>query len=87
MKVNDYLPALEAVIFAGGEPITLEKLTEAMQLEESFVLELIGALESKLNSDDSGIRLVRLDNAYQLCTKAKYSEYCLLYTSPSPRDS
>lgn len=75
MKVNDYLPALEAVIFAGGEPITLEKLTEAMQLQESFVLELIGALESKLNSDDSGIRLVRLENAYQLCTKAKYSEY------------
>lgn len=75
MKVNDYLPALEAVIFAGGEPIHIDKLVEAMQLEKGFVLELIDALSKKLDSADSGIRLAKLEDCYQLCTKSEYADY------------
>lgn len=75
MKVNDYLPALEAVIFAGGEPIHIDKLVEAMQLEKGFVLELIDALSEKLDSADSGIRLAKLEDCYQLCTKSEYADY------------
>lgn len=75
MNLKTYLPALEAVIFAGGEPIHIEKLVEAMQLDQGTVLELIGMLTEKLNREDSGIRLAKMDDHYQLCTKAQYVDY------------
>lgn len=75
MNLNSCLPALEAVIFAGGEPITLDKLVEAMQLDAGSVLTLLELLQKKLDAPDSGIRLLKLDDAYQLCTKAQYADY------------
>lgn len=74
-RIETYLPALEAVIFAGGEPIHTDKLVEAMQLDRDFVLELCGELAKKLDRADSGIRLVKLDGCYQLCTKSDYADY------------
>lgn len=72
---NHHLQALEAVLFAGGEPIPLDKITEAMELDEQTVLALIVELSARLEQDDSGIQLVRLEDCYQLCTKAEYAPY------------
>lgn len=67
------LPALEAVLFAGGEPISIEKLTEAMELPPERIEELLERLSGKLEGEESGIRLVKLEDSYQLCTKPQYA--------------
>ena len=72
---DNKLQALEAVIFAGGEPIHIDRLTEAMQLERDEVLTLVGELKAKYDRDDGGICLVLTDGCYQFCTKTRYSDY------------
>ncbi len=74
MKNNELIPMLEAVLFAMGEPIEIERLCVALELDEIVVSDALSKLQEKYNSDDYGICLLKLDNKYQICTKQKYAD-------------
>jgi segregation and condensation protein B len=74
MNNSELMPMLEAVLFAMGEPIEIERLCVALELDEIVVSEVLAQLQEKYNSDDYGICLLRLDNKYQICTKQKYAD-------------
>lgn len=75
MNQNEKLAAVEAVIFASGEPISLDKLAAAVDLPEAALPPILNALEKRLDAPESGIRLVRMEDSYQLCTKASQSAF------------
>lgn len=75
MTVKELLPAFEAVLFSGGEPVSIERFSLVFDITPETVIETMELLQKKLALDESGIELVRLENAYQLTTKTCYSEY------------
>ena len=74
MNNNELIPMLEAVLFAMGEPIEIERLCVALELDEIVASDALSKLQEKYNSDDYGICLLKLDNKYQICTKQKYAD-------------
>lgn len=74
MNINEISAALEAVLFACGAPVTKEKLTELFDLTGDELTEAAEYLRERLSSGDSGIQLIYLDGAYQLCTKSCMAE-------------
>ncbi|MDO4459618.1 MAG: SMC-Scp complex subunit ScpB [Clostridia bacterium] len=64
--------AIEAIIFASAEPVEVSKLVEALGIEENKVLAVLGELEKKYNTEDSGVNLIRLNDSWQLCSNEKY---------------
>ena len=74
MNNKELLPLLEAVLFAMGEPIEIERLCVALGLDEIVVSEALSALMEKYDSDECGICLLKLENKYQICTKQKYAD-------------
>lgn len=74
MDINQTRAALEAVIFAHGEPITIPQLAEALELEEAAVIRLAEDIAQEYGMRKGGIRLVKLDNAYQFCTDKQYAD-------------
>lgn len=74
MTSKELMPMLEAVLFAMGEPIEIERLCVALDLDEIVVSDVLAKLQEKYNSDDFGICLLKLDNKYQICTKQKYAD-------------
>lgn len=75
MNLKKLVSSFEAVLFSGGEPITLDRLSQVFDLSIEEVAEVISLLEEKYNNENSGIKLVTLENAYQLTTKAEHAEY------------
>ncbi len=75
MTKNELVKAFEAVLFASGEPLSIERFNQVFEITPTKTVEIMEMLAAKLDADDSGIKLVRLDNAYQLTTRAEYSEY------------
>lgn len=75
MSKKNLLPALFAVLFAGGEPISAARLVKVLEIEPEELLELCAALRDKLESEELGIKLLELDGAYQLATREKYEGY------------
>lgn len=75
MDLKKLVPSFEAVLFSGGEPITLDRLSQVFDLSIEEVTEVISLLENKYNDELCGIKLVTLENAYQLTTKSEHAEY------------
>lgn len=74
MNNSELMPMLEAVLFAMGEPIEIERLCVALELDEIVVSDVLSKLQEKYDNDEYGICLLRLDNKYQICTKQKYAD-------------
>ncbi len=75
MTTKELVKAFEAVLFAAGEPLNIERFTQVFEITPNKTVEIMDLLAEKLEKDDSGIKLLRLDNAYQLTTRSEYSEY------------
>lgn len=56
---------MEAILFACGDPIDIDKLAQALNTEEENVLELSRTLQAKYNKEESGIHLLQLDHTLQ----------------------
>ena len=62
--------ALEALLFAAGEPLSKEKISELMDIGIIDVVNLLRQLEKELNGH--GIILREVATGWQLSTKAEY---------------
>lgn len=66
---------LEAILFAAGDSVPLEKLSEIIGQDKKTAESILSNMEMKYKSSPRGIMLRRLDSKYQLCTKPEYEEY------------
>lgn len=62
----------EAILFAGGEPVALERIAQVLGVRTYAVEEVIESLREKYNTPQSGIHLLRLENTAQFCTNPAY---------------
>ena len=75
MTTAELMPAFEAVLFSGGEPLSIERFSQVFDISPERVVEVMEALSKKLNANDKGVELVRMENTYQLATKKDYAGY------------
>lgn len=66
--------AAEAILFAFGKAMPLKTIAEALEMRPEDAEECLAGLGASYEAEDRGIRLIRLEDAYQLCTKEKYYE-------------
>ena len=55
--------AVEAILFALGEPVPTARLAQALDVEEDQVLAACQALAAFYETQDRGIRLVQLEES------------------------
>ena len=77
MNINHETPAaLEAILFACGGPVSFDRLCDILGVNGEGLREAAAILKNKYQDDrESGIQLITVENAYQLCTKQYVAEY------------
>lgn len=71
--VYDYMTgALEAVLFAAGEPLSVAEIANVMQLDKPQVWNLLNNLENAYAEENRGLMLREVAGGYQLVTKPCY---------------
>ncbi|MBQ9793460.1 MAG: SMC-Scp complex subunit ScpB [Clostridia bacterium] len=71
---NETIASLEAVLFACGGPVEAERLRELLALSAEELEEAANALQAELEDVNRGISLIKVESAYQLCTKPFVAE-------------
>lgn len=66
--------ALEAVLFAGGDAIEMEKIASLFDITKVEARIVAENLKKRLDSDESSFELCFLEDSIQLCTKIKYGD-------------
>lgn len=70
----DHLHALEAILFASGDPISIDRLAEVLEIEREDVIDLAEELELSYRKHNSGIRIIRLEDEYQMCSNPEFAD-------------
>jgi segregation and condensation protein B len=65
--------AIEAILFASGEPLEITRIAEAMETDVETVRGYIFEIGASLDSRGSGICLLKLGDKYQLCSRKEYA--------------
>ena len=63
---------IEAVLFSVGEAIERERLAQALDLDVKTLVKIVHNMMDKYDSADRGIRIIELENSFQMCTKTDY---------------
>ncbi len=71
---NNVLARLEAMLFACGDPVEASRLAEVLELDVESVTKMLSRLSDTYEERESGLRLIRIDGRYQLCTREEYGD-------------
>lgn len=75
---------IEAVLFTMGDSVETDKLAVAIEQDVETTKKIIHNMMDKYEAEDRGIKIIELENAFQLCTKAEYYEN-LIKVASQPR--
>ena len=76
--------AVEAILFTMGESVEVAKIASAIGNDEETTRKLIRGMMDRYDKEDRGIRIIELEDSFQLCTKKEMYEY-LIRVAKQPR--
>lgn len=84
-QINEKLALIEAILFAIGNSVSIERLSEALELEKKQIKELLTLLKEEYKDSKRGIEIVELENSVQLGTKTMAYEVLAKIGKASPK--
>lgn len=75
MDITQLQRAIEAILFAAGEPIQIQRLAFALETDPADIIAAADALADQLSFDRRGIRILKLENAYQMVSSGEQADY------------
>jgi segregation and condensation protein B len=75
MTIKMMEAALEAVLFASGEPVPVERLAEVLEADRPAVLKILSRMADRINSEEGGVMLLQVGDCYQFATRPEYAGY------------
>lgn len=65
--------ALEAILFAAGEPVPAARISLILEQDEETVWDAARELSEQYEKEGKGIRILKLDKALQMCSAPEYA--------------
>lgn len=82
--INKLEATIEAVLFTMGESVEVDKIAAAIDHDVDTTRKIVHNMMDKYEVGDRGIKIIELDNAFQMCTKPEYYEN-LIKVASQPR--
>ena len=73
MELKEIEAAIEAILFAAGDPVGVERICLTLDIDKATADAVAQRLADRYSFERRGIRLLKLDNAYQLCSAPEYA--------------
>ena len=74
MEIKEIESAIEGILFATGDPVGVERLCMALDLDRATVDNVCQRLADYYSYERRGVRLLRLENSYQLCSAPEHAD-------------
>lgn len=77
MEGKNYQAIIEAILFTMGESVELEKIASVLELDKKETKKILDGMIQHYEDALSGVKIIELDGAYQMCTKPEMYEYLI----------
>ena len=75
---------VESVLFTMGQSVEIRQLAAALESDEETAIQAVERLKEKYDKRKAGMQIVRLDDSYQMCSRADYYEH-LIRVAATPK--
>ena len=75
MEQNELQRTLMAILFAAGESVSVQRLAQTLERDPDEIRRETRQLMDALSFHRSGIRIVQLEDAFQMCSAAEQAEF------------
>lgn len=84
MEITKLEGVIEAILFTMGESVEIGKIAAAIDHDEDTTRKLIHNMMDKYEKEERGIKIIELEDSFQMCTKSDMYEY-LIKVAKQPR--
>ena len=75
MELKELEGAIEGILFAAGDPVPVERICFTLEQDRETVESVCQKLADQYSYERRGIRLIRLENSWQMCSAPEYATY------------
>lgn len=75
MEKEDMYGAIEAILFASGTPVEVDRIVKALEMDTSTVTQYIDELIELYSDPKKGLKIIRVNKSVQMCTNKEYGAY------------
>ena len=69
--------AAEAILFTMGNAVEVERIAKALGMSTEATRKMLLAMKEKYDKDERGIRIIELEDSFQMCTDPDLHEYLI----------
>ena len=77
MEIEKLQGIIEAILFTMGESVELGKIAAVIEHDENTTRKIIHNMMDRYEEDNRGIRIIELEDSFQMCTKKETYEYLI----------
>ena len=74
LDIKELEAAVEGILFASGESVHIERICIALELDRPTAEQVLQRLGDYYSYERRGIRLLRMEDSYQLCSSPDYAD-------------
>ena len=74
MELREIEAMIEGILFASGEPIHVDRIAIAMDMDRQTVEQVLQRLADHYAYERRGVRLLKMEDSYQLCSAPEYAD-------------
>ncbi len=74
LEMREVEAAIEGILFASGEPVSVERICVAMNMDRATVELVLQKLTDYYAYERRGMRLIKMEDNYQMCSAPEYGE-------------
>lgn len=85
--MNDIKQIIKALLFAWGDPLDIKIISEICDIDYDEALNQIEELKTELDNKNDGLKIIRMNNKYQIITRDIYYSYIEKLLNEKPKNN
>ena len=75
MDISEQTAIIEAILFASGKEVEIEKFMSVLELSRKEIELILGQMRLEYQEKNHGIEIIKVNNCYQMATKKELFDY------------
>lgn len=77
LKIKQMEGIIESILFTMGDSVEVSKIAKAIEQDVDTTRKIIHKMMDKYEAEDRGVRIIELEDSFQMCTKTETYEYLI----------
>ncbi|HYE83828.1 MAG TPA: SMC-Scp complex subunit ScpB [Clostridia bacterium] len=85
MDIREIKSIVEGLLFVAGDALPIKELCSIINIDETTLRRIVNQMMDSFSEENRGVRIIEVNNCYQLCTKPEHYEYIERLVKPQSR--